>query len=80
MLGHEREMQAKFTTRNEQKLGVDAGVQGFGLATALGVSETRVTEEERSGTLPSMQMSITGDSLRGNTASWLIKEATTLVP
>ena len=78
VLGREREMQAKFTTRNEQKLGVDAGVQGVGLAAALGVSETRVTEEERSGTLPSMQMLITGDSLRGDTASWLIKEAATL--
>lgn len=74
VLGREGETQATFITRNEQRLGVDAGVSYVGLA----VSGTRVREEERSGTLPATQMSITGDSLRGDTASWLIKEATTL--
>ena len=74
VLEREGEMQAKFVTRNEQSLGVDAGFHGVGL----GISGTRVTEEERSGTLPITQMSIAGDSLRGDTASWLIKEAATL--
>jgi hypothetical protein len=74
VLEREGETQVKFITRNEQKLGVDAGVPHVGLV----VSGARVTEEERSGTLPTTQMSITGDSLRGDTASWLIKEATTL--
>ena len=75
-LGREGEMQAKFFTRNEQRLGVDAGVPRVGLTAS--VSQTRVSEEERSGTLPTTRMSITGDSLRGDTASWLISEATTL--
>ena len=74
VLGCECETQAKFVTRNEQSLGVDAGFHGVGL----GVSGTQVTEEEWSGTVPTTQMLITRDSLCGDTTLWLIKEAATL--
>lgn len=76
MLEREGETQVKFITCNEQKLDVDAGVPDAGLAVS--GARASVTEEERSGTLPTTQMSITGDSLRGDTALWLIKEAATL--
>ena len=74
-LGREGEMQAKIITREEQKTVIDLGVPrrvGFN------ASDTRAIEEQLSGTVPNTQMSIAGDSLRGDTASWLITEAVTL--
>jgi hypothetical protein len=78
--GHDGEMQVKFSTRNEQKSAVQVDA-GLGVPRALTVSHggTSVTGEERSGTVPSTQMSISGYSLRGDTASWWVKEGATVM-
>jgi hypothetical protein len=78
--GREGEMQVKLSTRNEQKSAVQVDA-GLGVPRALTVSHggTSVTGEERSGTVPSTQMSINGCSLRGDTASWRVKEGTTVM-
>jgi hypothetical protein len=76
----EGEMQVKFSTRNEQRSGVqvDAGL-AVSRALTVGYDEASITGEELSGTMSNTQMSITGHSARRDIASWSIKEGATVM-